>query len=147
MDPQHKLFADTYLAKRNATEAAITAGYSKKTARVQGCKMLRYPHIEAYIADHDKKTVSKVKKSVSATQAWKKKKLIKIILKLTKKSELTAISAKPVISAIAELNKMDGHYSAEKVVNTNLNIDTDLQKVAEESRKSREVLDKYRSEY
>jgi hypothetical protein len=84
---------------------------------------------------------------VAASQEWKKRKLIKIINKLSKISELDAKSAKPVISAIAELNKMDGHYSAEKVITTNLNVDTDLKKVSEESHKAQEILEKYRSKY
>lgn len=145
MKPKHKLFADIYLVNHNATQAALDAGYSAKSAAVQGCKMLHYPDIADYIASNLAKHDKKVMDVVIDNAAWKKEKLTQIINELS--AEIDAKSAKPIISAIAELNKMEGHYSAEKVITTNLNIDTDLQKVAEESRKAQKVLDKYRSEY
>ncbi|WP_422122920.1 terminase small subunit [Planococcus sp. X10-3] len=42
-------FADDYIITGNATEAAILAGYSKKTAHVTGYENLRKPYISAYI--------------------------------------------------------------------------------------------------
>lgn len=43
---RRKLFLDAYIANgRNATQAAITAGYSQKTARAQGCQLLTHPDI------------------------------------------------------------------------------------------------------
>ena len=44
-----KLFADEYLIDRNATQAAIRAGYSEKTARSQGQRLLKEPKVKAYI--------------------------------------------------------------------------------------------------
>jgi phage terminase small subunit len=46
---KQKAFADLYIELANATEAAIKAGYSKKTAREMGCENLTKPHIKAYI--------------------------------------------------------------------------------------------------
>jgi phage terminase small subunit len=143
---QEKLFVNAYLNNgRRGSTAAITAGYSKKAATVQSCKMMQRPNIIAAIEAHDKKIVTTIKKSVKGSAAWKRRKLIKIADELS--SVLDAKTAKAIIGAIAELNKMDGHYSAEKVINANLNIDSDLQKVAEESRRIREAIDKHRSEY
>ncbi|MBF0699668.1 terminase small subunit [Streptococcus danieliae] len=42
-------FADEYIISGNATEAAIKAGYSKKTARSIGQENLTKPDIEKYI--------------------------------------------------------------------------------------------------
>ena len=42
-------FADYYLQTGNATEAAIKAGYSKKTAAVIGAENLTKPNIKNYI--------------------------------------------------------------------------------------------------
>lgn len=42
-------FADEYIISGNATEAAIKAGYSKKTAAVTGHENLRKPNIKSYI--------------------------------------------------------------------------------------------------
>lgn len=42
-------FADYYIELGNATEAAIKAGYSKKTATVIGAENLTKPYVKAYI--------------------------------------------------------------------------------------------------
>ncbi len=42
-------FADEYIISGNATEAAIKAGYSKKTARSVGAENLTKPYIMEYI--------------------------------------------------------------------------------------------------
>lgn len=46
---KQKLFADEYIKTGNATEAAIKAGYSKKSARFTGAENLTKPNIKAYI--------------------------------------------------------------------------------------------------
>ena len=45
LNDQERLFIDQYLIDRNATQAAIRAGYSPKGANVQGCRMLKRPAI------------------------------------------------------------------------------------------------------
>lgn len=42
-------FCDEYLLDLNATQAAIRAGYSEKTARVIACENLTKPYIQEYI--------------------------------------------------------------------------------------------------
>ena len=45
-----KVFAETYISNKfNATQAAITAGYSQKTARSQGQRLLTRVYIMTYI--------------------------------------------------------------------------------------------------
>lgn len=46
---KQKAFADYYIQTGNATEAAVKAGYSKKTAAEAGSENLRKPHIKSYI--------------------------------------------------------------------------------------------------
>lgn len=41
MTPKQQRFVQEYLIDLNATQAAIRAGYSQKTAEVQGCRLLR----------------------------------------------------------------------------------------------------------
>jgi len=49
LTPQKKIFVDEWIAnKRNATQAAIAAGYSPKTARVQASRMLNTDEIKEY---------------------------------------------------------------------------------------------------
>ncbi|MFI3175631.1 MAG: terminase small subunit [Bacillota bacterium] len=49
MSPKQKRFCEEYLANSNATQAAIVAGYSPKTARSQGQRMLTNVDIKNYI--------------------------------------------------------------------------------------------------
>ena len=46
---KQKRFADYYIETGNITEAAVKAGYSKKTARVIGQENLLKPAIKGYI--------------------------------------------------------------------------------------------------
>lgn len=50
LNPRQKAFADYYIESGNITEAAVRAGYSKKTAANIGSENLRKPEISAYIA-------------------------------------------------------------------------------------------------
>lgn len=46
LTPKEKIFISEYLKDFNATQAAIKAGYSKKTAKEQGYEILTKPHIQ-----------------------------------------------------------------------------------------------------
>ena len=50
MTPKQKMFCDEYLIDLNATQAAIRAGYSKKTAQQIGTENPAKPLIKEYIA-------------------------------------------------------------------------------------------------
>lgn len=61
MNARQKRFCDEYLIDCNATQAAIRAGYSKKTARQIGDRLLSNVDIRAYIDEqleriHDERT-------------------------------------------------------------------------------------------
>lgn len=49
MTPKQKRFCDEYLIDLNATQAAIRAGYSKKTAQAIGTENLKKPLLRNYI--------------------------------------------------------------------------------------------------
>ena len=51
MTAKQERFVDEYLADLNATQAAIRAGYSEKTARAMGHENLTKPDIEEAIAE------------------------------------------------------------------------------------------------
>ena len=59
LTPKQKAFADYYIEIGNATEAAISAGYSKKTARVIGQENLLKPALKYYIDERIKLIESK----------------------------------------------------------------------------------------
>lgn len=52
LSPKQEEFARQYLIDLNATQAAIRAGYSKKTAGVQGFELLKKPEIQAMVQKH-----------------------------------------------------------------------------------------------
>lgn len=61
MTNRQKRFADEYLISLNATQAAIRAGYSEKSAYSQGQRMLKNVEVKAYIDEqlekiHNEKT-------------------------------------------------------------------------------------------
>lgn len=51
MTDKQQRFVDEYLVDLNATQAAIRAGYSPKTAYAKGCGLLKKPEIVAAIAN------------------------------------------------------------------------------------------------
>lgn len=54
MTVKQRKFADEYIISGNATEAAIKAGYSEKTARFTGAENLTKPNIKNYIDERMK---------------------------------------------------------------------------------------------
>ena len=50
MTPQQRLFVDEYLVDLHATQAAIRAGYSPRTAGQIGHRLTRHPSVSAAIA-------------------------------------------------------------------------------------------------
>ena len=55
---RQKKFADEYLVCLNATESAINAGYSEKTAYSIGQRLLKKVEVKSYIDEHLKKLES-----------------------------------------------------------------------------------------
>ena len=54
MTAKQKRFCDEYLIDLNATQAAIRAGYSEKTANEQGARLLANVSVKEYIAERMK---------------------------------------------------------------------------------------------
>src|SRR5690625_2736276 len=67
LTPKQQAFADHYIELGNATQAAIQAGYSKKTARVIGQENLLKPAIKSYIDERMEEIASK--RIMGATEA------------------------------------------------------------------------------
>lgn len=51
MIPKHQVFVDEYLVALNATEAALRAGYSRNSAHVMGCYLMKKPPIARAIRE------------------------------------------------------------------------------------------------
>ena len=63
LTPKQKAFADYYIETTNATQSAIKAGYSKKTARAIGQENLTKPAIKSYI---DERMAEKESKRIAS---------------------------------------------------------------------------------
>ena len=57
LTPKQEQFCQEYMVDLNATQAAIRAGYSKKTAKVIACELMGKPHIAERIAELKKERV------------------------------------------------------------------------------------------
>lgn len=66
MTAKQEAFAIEYLKDKNATQAAIRAGYSAKTAYSIGCEMLRKPEIQEIIRAKQEEAV----KNAEITSEW-----------------------------------------------------------------------------
>jgi phage terminase small subunit len=129
-----------WYAKKGKTmkEAAIMAGFSNKAAAREASKIVKKPEAKKYI-DRALRTVEKRLQWGFEDKLKKLKKVADLAIP-DSASTMDELAPTAGIQAIAESNKMQGHYSAEKVVNTNINVDTDLQQVEE-------LLEKYTREY
>jgi len=59
LTPKQQAFVDIYIETGNATEAAIKAGYSRKTAKQTGYENLKKPYLVDYIKHRNKEIESK----------------------------------------------------------------------------------------
>lgn len=60
LNPQQERFAQEYLIDLNITQAAIRAGYSKRTAHVQGSRLLIHAKVAEYIAKNRNRLADKL---------------------------------------------------------------------------------------
>lgn len=60
LNDKQKRFAEEYLIDMNATQAAIRAGYSPKTAHVQGARLLSYANVSAYVKERQSELSAKL---------------------------------------------------------------------------------------
>ena len=61
LTPKQQAFCEYYIANHNATQAAIKAGYSKKTAYSQGQRLLKNVEVKKYLDEvANKATASRV---------------------------------------------------------------------------------------
>ena len=109
LTPKQKKFADEYIKTGNATQSAIEAGYSKKTARSVGSENLTKPDISEYIA----KRLEKIDKEKIAEQ----KEILEFMTRVMRRQE-----TEQVINVLKKPTVLTVHGSGddntyEKVVN------------------------------
>jgi len=79
LNPKQKKFVQEYLKSGNATEAAINAGYSKKSARSWASRLLSMPEIQ----DYRRELETKLFNEMGISQAWIGRRLVEIVERST----------------------------------------------------------------
>lgn len=64
LTPRQSRFVDEYLIDLNATQAAIRAGYSEKTAYSQGQRLLKKAEVQEAIAEAQKRAQKRVQRTM-----------------------------------------------------------------------------------
>lgn len=120
-------FVDEYIISGNATQAAIKAGYSKKTAKQMGTENLAKPIIKAEI---DRRN-AEIKSAKTADMQEVMEYLASVMRGEQTESVATAkgiydnvpVSAKDRIKAAELIGKRHGAWTDKKEISGNMNID------------------------
>ena len=123
---QTKFCQNFILPPHNATQAAISAGYSPHIAKTIGHRLKTSSKVQGYL----KSLQTNLENQMTVSYEWKLNKLKQIVEAfIESKENLSSSKVNSVIQAISEMNKMQGHYSPEKHVNVNIKTDPDLQQL------------------
>ena len=142
---KQKEFADEYMKTGNATESAIKAGYSKKTAYAIGNEALKKSKIKEYINQKQEKIEEKITMNIAERQQF----LVDIILGNIKDTKIilneqrryTPVEVVPNLDirlkASDQLNRMQGVYTSTLNVNANMRSTSNFDDIVEQLAKSR----------
>ena len=108
MNPKQLVFINEYIKTNNARQAAITAGYSPKSAHSIAYDNLHRPYIIKYINDLKQKITNET--------------VISILERKQLLSELARRRGKGTIPAIGELNRMEQVYATSPTLTAAVNI-------------------------
>lgn len=146
---RQKEFADEYMKTGNATESAIKAGYSSKTAYAIGNEALKKSKIKEYINQKQEKIEEKITMNIAERQQF----LVDIILGNIKDTKIilneqrryTPVEVVPSLDirlkASDQLNRMQGVYTSTLNVNANMRSTANFDDIVEQLAKSRKGTD------
>lgn len=146
---RQKEFADEYMKTGNATESAIKAGYSTKTAYAIGNEALKKSKIKEYINQKQEKIEEKITMNIAERQQF----LVDIILGNIKDTKIilneqrryTPVEVVPSLDirlkASDQLNRMQGVYTSTLNVNANMRSTANFDDIVEQLAKSRKGTD------
>lgn len=101
----------------NAYQAAVAAGFSETYADTKVKLLLDNPNIKPRIEKALQRVDDRLANNLGLTYEWKAKKLKRVIEEFIpndKDEELSATKVKVGLTALAELNKMQGDYAPDK---------------------------------
>jgi phage terminase small subunit len=113
MTPRQSQFVAEYTLTRNATQAAVAAGYSPRTARQTGSDLLSNPYIRALVAQHE----AEAAKRLAVTRE-------RVLAALGEAIDVAREQRNPaaMIAAWREIARMCGFYASDRVVRVDINI-------------------------
>lgn len=95
MKPKHRRFVSEYIKDQNGTQAAIRAGYSKKTAQEQSSDLLSKPIIRAAVDA----ALEKIHSNAEVTQ----ERILKALLNIAESDLRQAFNADGTIRTLSEM--------------------------------------------
>ena len=101
--PQQEQFIVAYVAKSNATQAALDAGYSEKTAHSQGSRLLKH----AEIAKEIERRRNAITKRVLGKYEVTRERIVEELAKLgfSNMADYTAIEGNDIVLDMSEVNR------------------------------------------
>ncbi len=108
LTPKQERFVSEYLIDLNATQAAIRAGYSEKTAQEQSSRLLSNVMVQQAVSDAQNRVAEKAEWS-----AADRLRMLADIAEANMKDD-----PRVAVSAIAEANKMQGSHAPMKTEHT-----------------------------
>ena len=105
MTPRQNHFVAEYVLTRNATQAAIKAGYSPRTARQTGSDLLSNPYIRSLVAEHEQAATQRL----AVTRE-------RVLAELEKAIDVAREQRNPaaMIAGWREIAKICGYYAPER---------------------------------
>ena len=120
MNERQRRFAEYYAACGNAAEAARQAGYSERTARSQGQRLLTYADIQNYVRElHDQSAIERVASLIQVKAYWSDvmRDPGERTIDRLRAGELLAKTAGAFVHRTAECNEeIVGEYDGEDVI-------------------------------
>ena len=112
MTHRQELFIQEYIKTGNATHSAIAAGYSKRTARSIGQRLLTYVDI--------KEAIDRLSKNIAINNIMTAKECQEFLTSLILNND---VKVSDKLKAVDLLNKMTGEYIQKVEVNGNVKTD------------------------
>jgi hypothetical protein len=113
LTPKQRAFVLEYLKDRNATQAAIRAGYSPNTAAEQGYELLRKPQVAEFLAQQEQQMVTDLREMFAkeAATAWR------IICDIAKGKAPNGarVSARTMLDAAKDMLDRAGYKPTDKI--------------------------------
>ena len=124
MTHRQELFIQEYIKTGNATHSAIAAGYSKRTARSIGQRLLTYVDI--------KEAIDRLSKNIAINNIMTAKERQEFLTSLILHND---VKASDKLKAVDLLNKMTGEYIQKVEVNGNVKTDDPFKNLTTEELK------------